>query len=112
MNKIAIIYTSIDSQEAAQKLATKAVARKHAVCVNIIPGVLSIYAWKEMVEHTTEWLMIFKTDTSHIVDLRDMIQKEHPYSTPAILEGVVNTSSEYFDFVNTYNTISKTKSDE
>jgi periplasmic divalent cation tolerance protein len=35
--------------------------KKMAACVNIFPGIISVYSWKEKIEHEEEHAIIFKT---------------------------------------------------
>ncbi|HEV2524378.1 MAG TPA: divalent-cation tolerance protein CutA [Gammaproteobacteria bacterium] len=102
MREIAILYTTLGSLQDAEKLAKQMVTEKYAACVNIIPNAISIYAWEGNIEQSSECLMIFKTDVSKVNDLQEYISKEHPYTVPAILQGNIKTSSNFYQFVNQY----------
>ena len=99
MNKISIVYTTIGSAEEAKELATKAVTKKYAACVNIVPGALSIYQWEGEVQQSSECLIIFKTDISRVDDLKELISKEHPYDVPAIIDCKAESSAKFHAFV-------------
>jgi periplasmic divalent cation tolerance protein len=102
MREIAIVYTTIGSQQDAEKLAKLMVTEKYAACVNIIPNAISIYAWEGNIEQSSECLIIFKTDVSKVNDLQECILREHPYTVPAILQGNIKASSRFYQFVNKY----------
>ena len=53
------ISTAGDTAE-AQRLANHLVTNKLAACVNIVPGVMSVYEWEGKLEESTEAMMIVK----------------------------------------------------
>lgn len=102
MSEIALLYTTIGAIEAAEKLAHQMVSEHYATCVNIIPNAISIYSWEGKIERSSECLVIFKTTSSRAEVLREQILQAHPYTTPAILQGNVKTSSEFYNFIHAY----------
>jgi periplasmic divalent cation tolerance protein len=101
MHQISIIYTTISTQQEAEKLAEQAIADKYAACVNIIPGAISIYEWEGKIEKSTECLMIFKTTRESAAALCDYIHNKHPYSIPAILQGNIDASNDFYNYIQT-----------
>lgn len=102
MHTVALLYTTLATIEEAEKLAEKAVAEKYAACVNIIPNALSVYAWEEKIEKSSECLLIFKTDTSRLQDLENWIKTHHPYSVPALIKGNIECSDEFRQYIQSY----------
>lgn len=96
---LALLYTTIDSPEAAEALALEAVKMHHVACVNILPNIRSVYRWQGQIEQTTECAMIFKTTPEHLPHLEAWVRTHHPYDTPAILTGEAGTSSAFFEVV-------------
>ena len=47
---ISIIYTTIDNEQDARKIANVLIEEQIVACVNIIPNVHSIYRWKGKIE--------------------------------------------------------------
>jgi periplasmic divalent cation tolerance protein len=45
------------------------VSNKLAACVNIIPGLISVYEWEGKINNDEEVLMMIKTRTSRVDDL-------------------------------------------
>ena len=56
-----------------------------AACVNILPGVESVYRWQGEIERDDEILLLIKSDTAHFGALEDTISNLHPYEVPEIL---------------------------
>jgi periplasmic divalent cation tolerance protein len=54
-----------------------------AACVNLLPGIESIYRWEGKVERAGEVLGIIKT--TRYADLEAAIRELHPYEVPEIL---------------------------
>jgi periplasmic divalent cation tolerance protein len=99
MNTIALLYTTITSLDEAEKLAEKAVIEKYAACVNIIPHATSVYMWEGKVEKSTECFLLFKTSVERIEELQVWLKEHHPYAVPAVLQGTVESSVEFQQYV-------------
>ena len=48
------------------------VSNKLAACVNIIPGVTSVYEWEGKIENDSELILMIKTRTSLVTNLTGM----------------------------------------
>ena len=70
---------------AAESLATVLVERRLAACVNILPGLRSVYRWQGRIERASEVLLLIKTTAEHFVELKEAIVTLHPYSLPEVL---------------------------
>jgi periplasmic divalent cation tolerance protein len=53
--------------------------------VNILPGMISIFRWRGMVERAEEVVMIVKTRASLREKVAAAVRARHPYETPAIV---------------------------
>lgn len=91
MTDYKIVLTTTNSREAAQKIAEALVNQRLAACVNILPGVQSIYRWEGKVEQATECVLIIKTLASSVNGLETAIEQLHPYDVPEFI--VVNVES-------------------
>ena len=80
-----LIYTTFPSLDDAKRVGDALVAARLAACVNIFPGMISIFEWKGAREEAKEVAMIIKTRSS----LTEAVLKEtkwlHPYELPALL---------------------------
>ena len=77
-----VVLITCGSEENARQIAEALIAEKLAACVNIIPGLTSVYAWEGKVCRETEWLLIVKTTGQRIAALEKRTQELHSYSTP------------------------------
>jgi periplasmic divalent cation tolerance protein len=84
-NDVRVVLITAPDIETANKLARAALEAKAAACVNIIPGIQSLYWWDERIEQSGELLLIVKTTASAFDRLREIVAKNHPYDCPEIL---------------------------
>ena len=84
MKELLIISTA-DTMELAGKIASTLVREKIAACVNIVPGIRSIYRWKENVCDDSEWLLLIKSSDENFESIRSRIRQLHTYETPEVI---------------------------
>jgi periplasmic divalent cation tolerance protein len=85
MEQAVLVYTTFPDEEAAQAIAEALVRERLAACVNLVPGMRSVYAWKGAVERASEVVGIVKTRAGLAEAVRDAIKARHPYETPIVL---------------------------
>jgi periplasmic divalent cation tolerance protein len=85
MERAIFVYTTYPSVVEAETAGKALVERRLAACVNILPGMISLYAWQGAVERAEEVVMIIKTRASLAEPVRAAVKEMHSYSTPAIL---------------------------
>ena len=56
-----------------------------AACVNVLPGVESIYRWQGKVETSQEVLAVIKTTAERYAELAKRLRELHPYAVPEIV---------------------------
>ena len=88
-----IVLTTAGSIEEAQRIAAALVEQRLAACVNILPGVESVFRWQGKIDRTSEWLMIIKTKAEAFERVRDAIQKLHSYDVPEIISLEIDDGS-------------------
>ena len=74
-----IALVTAPDEAVATTLARAWVERGLAACVNVVPGLTSVYRWKGAVESARECLMVVKTTEARIAELERAIASEHPY---------------------------------
>ena len=97
---ISLIYTTINNEEDAKKIANYLIEEQIVACVNIIPNVQSIYRWKGKIEEEKEFLLIAKTVDENVIKAINKIKKLHNYEIPDIISIPINNGySEYLDYI-------------
>ena len=99
MERAVFVYTTYPSIVEAETVGKALVERRLAACVNILPEMISLYAWDGAVERAEEVVMIIKTRASRAEQVRAAVKEIHSYATPAILviplEGVDSSYLEW-----------------
>jgi periplasmic divalent cation tolerance protein len=94
-----VISTAPDSPT-AERLAEHLVSTGLAACVNLLPGVLSIYRWQGVTHRDAELLLVVKTVAGRADEVVAAIEREHPYDCPeALVVAVEGGSTGYLDWV-------------
>ncbi len=94
------VHTTIDSKEAAQKIADVIVAKRLAACIHVSGPILSTYWWQGKIEQVQEWVCIAKTRDDLYAELEQAIREIHTYDEPEILANpVVHGSEGYLQWI-------------
>jgi periplasmic divalent cation tolerance protein len=80
-----VALTTVAAEEDAVRLARGLLDRRVAACVNIVPGVRSLYRWKGAIEDDREHLLVIKTSADRYPALSEAIEEIHPYEVPELL---------------------------
>lgn len=91
-----VVLTTAGSRDEARRIAEALVDRKLAACVNIVPGVLSIYRWEGKRDEAEEWMLLIKTTAAAFERVRDAIKEMHSYELPECLCLPVEGGSEEY----------------
>lgn len=83
--ELSVVYVTINSPSGASELANSIISNELAACVNILPGITSIYKWEGKVITDTEHLLMIKTRNDLLQALTAHIKAHHPYSLPEII---------------------------
>ncbi len=69
----------------ATALARALLEHRLAACVNVVPGVRSMYRWEGEVAEDDESLLVIKTPQTNVESLEAKLSEIHPYDVPEIL---------------------------
>lgn len=99
-----IILTTLRDSVSAEKLSMLLVENRLAGCVNIIPGIRSIYLWQNKLVRDDEVKLLIKTSSARAASAVKFIKDNHPYSVPEIttlgLKGDVAMHPDYWRWLN------------
>jgi periplasmic divalent cation tolerance protein len=101
-----VVLSACGSSEEAQRVARALVEKRLAACVNVLPGVRSIYRWKDAagqdsIQNEEEVLLAIKTSRALLREVTAEIERLHSYEVPeAIALQVVDGSERYLAWLN------------
>ena len=99
-DKSVLVYSTFPSPEAAEAVGCELVERRLAACVNILPGMTSIYRWEGAIARDSEVVMIIKTRESLASSVSDAVKSRHTYTNPAVvMVPVVGGSADYLSWL-------------
>lgn len=100
MSDFVLAFTTVPRDLDAASLAQDIVGSGLAACVNILPGIRSVYVWKGVPQIDEEQQLIIKTTTEQVDPLWDLLRERHPYEVPEFLViPVIDGSEEYLNWV-------------
>jgi len=76
---------TVPDLESARRIAQTLVEERLAACVNLVPGVRSVYRWQGAVEEAEEVLLVVKTTQERFPALRERVGSLHPYQVPEVV---------------------------
>jgi periplasmic divalent cation tolerance protein len=91
-----VVLSTCGSPKDGQRLAHALVEKRLAACVNIIPGVRSVYHWKDAIEEEEEVLLVIKTSRALLAELRTELERLHSYEVPEVIALPVVDGSESY----------------
>lgn len=80
-----LIYVTASSQEEAARIGRTLVQERLVACVNIIPGMTSLYWWDGAIQEDQETVLIAKTRTEHVPAIVERVKAVHSYECPCVL---------------------------
>jgi periplasmic divalent cation tolerance protein len=97
---IRLVYCTCPDAATGQRIAEALVGERLAACVNLLPGITSVYRWQGQVEQASEVLMLIKTTADRLEALSARILELHPYELPEVIAVEVRAGlPDYLDWV-------------
>lgn len=84
MRPLRVVFCTCPERESL-RLSHTLVEAGLAACVNIVPGVNSVYRWKSEICEDKEALLIIKTGADEVEEVTELIQREHSYTVPEVI---------------------------
>ena len=91
-----VVVTTVGDEEEALTIGREMVARRHAACVNVMPGVRSVYRWKGKICRDGEYMLLIKTLADEYEAVAATIRELHSYELPEILSFPIAQGDERF----------------
>jgi len=79
------VYAVFANAEEAERIGRAVIEERLAACINIIPGVRSIYRWQGAIESADEVAAVFKTTAAGANALIARVAALHSYEVPCIV---------------------------
>ena len=80
-----MVICTFPNMEKARQIGTALVQMQLVACVNLIPGIQSIYRWEGKVEEQEEVMAFFKTSAAKYQEVEQKVIEMHPYELPELV---------------------------
>lgn len=95
-----VCFCTCPDPDCANRIAEALVGERLAACVNIVPGLRSVYRWQGALESADEVLLLVKTGREQLAALTARIRDLHPYELPEVIAvEVAGGSAAYLDWI-------------
>lgn len=84
-DEVVVAFSTVGSLDEAKRIAQLLVEERLAACVNIIPGVISVYRWQGRVSEDGELLLLMKTRREIVDAMRERLHELHSYEVPEFI---------------------------
>lgn len=85
MEQTLLAISNVPDADTAESIARALVGQGLAACVNILPGVRSIYRWQGAIEDAGEVTIFIKTAAHRYPELEAALRRLHPYEVPELI---------------------------
>ena len=97
---VRVVLCTVPSEDDGVRIARQLLDEHLVACVNILPGVRSIYRYQGKVEDDRELLLVMKTADDRLGALVPRVRELHPYEVCEVLVLEVSAGSQpYLDWV-------------
>jgi len=95
-----IVMTTLPADADVTTFARTLVEARLAACVNLLPGMESLYRWEGEIEQELERQLVIKTSRGRLPALWDRVREMHPYDVPEfIVLPIVDGNDAYLRWV-------------
>jgi periplasmic divalent cation tolerance protein len=100
-NNFVVFFVTAPDAQCAEALARKLLEERLVACVNIVPGLRSLYWWEGEVQTADEVLMLLKARRTDIDAVTERVRGLHPYEVPEVIAADISGGLQaYLDWVN------------
>lgn len=98
--EVELVLVTVPNDDVARSLARELVDARLAACVNVVPGLHSIYRFEGAIREDAEVLLLLKTCAGRARELEAFLGERHPYDLPELVRiSVPGGSLAYLDWV-------------
>lgn len=80
-----VVFVTAGSEEEGRKISRILVEERAVACVNLLPGMRSIFQWEGQVKEEQEVLLMAKTVSGAFERVTSLVRANHSYDVPEII---------------------------
>ena len=95
-----VVLITTSSMAEAQAIGRTLVEERIVACVNIVPGLRSLFRWQGTIEEQEETLMLVKSRGEHLPSILETVKRLHSYTVPEVIAlPILAGSSDYLAWI-------------
>jgi len=95
-----VLFITTADEEEARLISRVLLEQKKAACVNIVPGVSSLFWWQGNIDSAQESLLVVKTRAMLVDDIVQLVKQLHSNDVPEIIAlPIVGGNKDYLEWV-------------
>lgn len=95
-----VVFITTANAEEAQRIADVLLNKRKAACINIVPGVSSLFWWQGKLDSAAESLLIVKTRASVLSQVVNLVKQHHSYDVPEVIAlPIVGGNQDYLEWM-------------
>tara|TARA_B100000686_G_scaffold344574_1_gene427450 strand:+ start:2192 stop:2515 length:324 start_codon:yes stop_codon:yes gene_type:complete len=91
-----LVYMTTKDVEEALLIGKALLAERLVACVNIIPGITSLFWWEDEIQETKETVILAKTTVQHLDALVERVKEHHSYDCPCVVAVPIEEGNQNF----------------
>ncbi|MCJ7769587.1 MAG: divalent-cation tolerance protein CutA [Dehalococcoidales bacterium] len=95
-----VVFITVADEEEARLISRVLLKQKKAACINIIPGVNSLFWWQEKIDSAQESLLVIKTRSMLLDEITQLVKEIHSYDVPEIIAlPIIGGNKDYLEWI-------------
>jgi len=95
-----VVFITVADEEEARLISRVLLKQKKAACINIIPGVNSLFWWQEKIDSAQESLLVIKTRSALLDEITQLVKEIHSYDVPEIIAlPIIGGNKDYLEWI-------------
>lgn len=95
-----VLFITTANAEEAQRIAALLLKERKAACINIVPGISSLFWWQGKLDSAQENLLIVKSKASVLDAIVNLVKEHHSYDVPEIIAlPIIGGNPDYLDWI-------------
>lgn len=95
-----VAFITVADEEEARLISRVLLKQKKAACINIIPGVNSLFWWQEKIDSAEESLLVIKTRSVLLDEIIQLVKEIHSYDVPEIIAlPIIGGNQDYLEWI-------------
>ena len=95
-----IIFITAADEEEASLISRVLLEQRKAACINIVPGISSLFWWRNKIDSTKESLLLLKTRAILVKEVVQLVKEIHSNDVPEIITlPIVGGNHDYLEWI-------------